>query len=155
MTNYSIKLCIPILLRGADDKNWRTKLNSINGLAAVSYCGIKQLSENLPIIVPKLIQKINDTNVEIKETALKSLSLILSTIKNPEISEIRDIIIRSLSDPYAENDRSLDALMNIKFKHYIDGPSLSLIVPILCYGLKQAKTAESKQKAAKIVANIF
>lgn len=41
MSNYSIKLCIPILLKGTEDKNWRTKLNSIHGLAAVSYCGIK------------------------------------------------------------------------------------------------------------------
>lgn len=41
MSNYSIKLSIPILLKGTEDKNWRTKLNSIQGLAAVSYCGIK------------------------------------------------------------------------------------------------------------------
>ena len=54
----------------------------------------------MPIIVPRLTLKVNDTNEEIREASLKSLSLILSTIKNPEISEIRDIIIKSLSDPY-------------------------------------------------------
>ena len=72
LSSYSIKNIIPILLKGTEDKNWRTKLNSILGLAAVAYCGIKQLSENLPIIVPRLTSKINDTNEKIKE-ALKTL----------------------------------------------------------------------------------
>jgi hypothetical protein len=65
-------------------------------------------------------------------------------MKNPEISEIRDIIIRSLADPYLENDRCLEALLSIRFMHYIDGPSLSLIMPIIIYGLKNSKYSESK-----------
>ncbi len=51
--------------------------------------------------------------------------------------------------------RSLNALLNIKFKHYIDGPSLSLIMPIIVYGLKFSKDSESKEKSSKIVANIL
>ena len=155
VSSYSIKQIIPILLEGTEDKNWRKKLNSILGLGAVAYCGIKQLSENLPIIVPKLTNKINDTNENIKEAAVKSLSLILSTIKNPEISQIRDTIILSLSNPFTNNQKSLEALLSIRFMHYIDGPALSLIMPIIIYGLKSSPKSESKEKAAKVVANIL
>lgn len=38
--------------------------------------------------------------MDIKEAAVNALSLILSTIKNPEISDNRDILIWSLSDPF-------------------------------------------------------
>ena len=155
VSSYSIKQIIPILLEGTEDKNWRKKLNSILGLGAVAYCGIKQLSENLPIIVPKLTNKINDTNENIKAAAVKSLSLILSTIKNPEISQIRDTIILSLSNPFTNNQKSLEALLSIRFMHYIDGPALSLIMPIIIYGLKSCPKSESKEKAAKVVANIL
>jgi len=62
VSSYSIKQIIPLLIKGSEDKNWRKKLNSILGLAAVAYCGTKQLSENLPIIVPRLTAMINDTN---------------------------------------------------------------------------------------------
>ena len=106
------------------------------------------------MIVPRLTSKINDTNEDIKNAAINSLSLILSTIKNPEISQIRDIIIKSLSDPFNQNKRSLEAILNIKFNHFIDGPSLSLIMPIIVYGLKYSQNAEPKENAAKIVANI-
>ena len=92
MSEYGVKTVIPILLKGSQDKNWRTKLNSIHALGAVSHCGTKQLSSSLPIIVPQLTSTINDTNLEVKEAAVNSLSLILSTIKNPEISESRDVV---------------------------------------------------------------
>ena len=39
LSSYSIKKIIPILIKGTEDKNWRAKLNSILGLAAVAYCG--------------------------------------------------------------------------------------------------------------------
>ena len=41
LSSFSIKKIIPILIKGTEDKNWRAKLNSILGLAAVAYCGTK------------------------------------------------------------------------------------------------------------------
>lgn len=154
MSEFGIKQIIPTLLKGCNDKNWKTKLNSILALGAVAYCGTKQLSQSLPVIVPKLTNTINDTNEDIKQAAVKSLSLILSTIKNPEISEMRDVIIKSLSDPFNDNTRSLDVLLSTSFRHYIDGPALSLIMPIIVYGLKNSKTEIAKEKSGKVVANI-
>ena len=97
---------------------------------------------------------INDTNTDIKEAAVASLSLIISTIKNPEIIENRDVIIKSLSDPFHFNNRSLDLLLQTRFQHFIDGPALSLIMPIIIYGLKYSNSIPSKINASKVVANI-
>ena len=154
MSAFGLKQSIPTLLRRCDDKNWRTKLHSVLALGAVAFCGSKQLAANLPTIVPQLTRTINDTNAEVKEAAVKSLGLILSTVKNPEISELRDTIISSLSDPFNNNTKSLDRLLHTDFRHYIDGPALSLVVPIVIYGLKNSKEPGPKEKAAKVVANI-
>jgi hypothetical protein len=154
VSEFGVKNIIPVLLKGTQDKNWRTKLNSIHALGAISNCGTKQLSTSLPVIVPQLTSTINDTNIEVKEAAVNSLSMILSTIKNPEISENRDVLIRSLSDPFNQNMRSLDLLLQIKFMHYIDGPALALIMPVIIYGLKNSNDEISKEKSAKVVANI-
>jgi len=154
ISEYGVKFIIPVLIKGSNDKNWRTKLNSIQALGFVAHFRTKQLSTCLPLIVPQLTSMINDTNIDIKEAAVGSLSLIVSTIKNPEIIENRDVLIKSLSDPFHYNNRSLDLLLQTRFQHYIDGPALSLIMPIIIYGLKHSNDIQSKINAAKVVANI-
>lgn len=154
ISEYGVKFIIPVLIKGSNDKNWRTKLNSIHSLGFVAHFRTKQLSTCLPLIVPQLTSMINDTNVDIKEAAVSSLSLIVSTIKNPEIIDNRDVLIKSLSDPFHFNNRSLDLLLQTRFQHYIDGPALSLIMPIIIYGLKFSNDNTSKINSAKVVANI-
>jgi HEAT repeat protein len=50
--------------------------------------------------VPKLSSALSDTHENIRQSASNSLSMIGSSIKNPEISEIVDILIESLSNPF-------------------------------------------------------
>lgn len=154
ISEYGVKAIIPVLIKGSNDKNWRTKLNSIHALGFVAHFRTTQLSTNLPIIVPQLTSMINDTNQDIKEAAVSSLSLIVSTIRNPEIIENREVLIKSLSDPFHFNNRSLDLLLQTRFQHYIDGPALSLVMPVIIYGLKYSNDIKSKINAAKVVANI-
>ena len=154
ISEYGVKFIIPVLIKGSNEKNWRTKLNSIHALGFVAHFRTKQLSTCLPLIVPQLTSMINDTNIDIKEAAVASLGLIVSTIKNPEIIENRDVLIKSLSDPFHYNNRSLDLLLQTRFQHYIDGPALSLIMPIIIYGLKFSNDIQSKINSAKVVANI-
>lgn len=51
------------------------------------------MSQCLPQIVPQLSNCLTDTHPKIRDVANSSLTLIGSTIKNPEISEIVDILI--------------------------------------------------------------
>lgn len=154
ISDYGVKAIIPVLIRGSQDKNWRTKLNSIHALGFVAHFRTTQLATNLPLIVPQLTSMINDTNQDIKEAAVSSLSLIVSTIRSPEIIENRDVLIKSLSDPFHFNNRSLDLLLQTRFQHYIDGPALSLVMPVIIYGLKHSNDNRSKISAAKVVASI-
>lgn len=154
ISEYGVKFIIPVLIKGSNDKNWRTQLNSLYSLGFVAHFRTKQLSTSLPLIVPQLTSMINDTNTDIKEAAVSSLSLIVSTIRNPEIIENRDVIIKSLSDPFNYNNKSLDFLLQTQFQHFIDGPALSLIMPIITYGLRFSHDIPSKINAAKVVASI-
>jgi hypothetical protein len=81
------------------------------------------------------------------------LKVIGSTIKNPEISEIIDILIKSLSDPFYENQKGLNVLLKTTFVHYIDIPALSLVVPIIEYALK-SRDSEKKQDGARLIGTI-
>lgn len=136
LSEFSIREIIPTLLRGCADKNTKTKLNSLLFLGAVSKCGVKQLSLLLPRVVPALTDIMNDPDNDVKAAAVRSLSQILSTIKNPEVAEIRESIIKALSDPFKNNVVGLDALIHTVFRHFLDHASLSLVMPIIFYGLR-------------------
>lgn len=80
--------------------------------------------------------------------------MIGSSIKNPEISEIVDILIESLSDPFQYNRKGLEVLLKTKFEHYIDAPSLALVIPIIDYALKQKRVSDAKVDACQVVGSI-
>ena len=90
----------------------------------------------LPIIVPKLVKTLTETHPKIRESTNEALTVIGSTIKNPEISSIVDILIISISNPYEKTVNGLEVLLKTQFIHYIDAPSLSLLIPIIDYGLR-------------------
>lgn len=89
----------------------------------------------------------SDTNPRVKEAANEALTIIGSTIKNPEISDIVAILIKSLSDPFYNTYKGLDILLKSQFVHYIDIPALSLIIPIIDYGLRSRESI-LKEKAS-------
>lgn len=119
----------------------------------MTFCAPKQLSSCLPQIVPKLAGAISDANTHVKDTANLALKEIGSTIKNPEISSISDVLIKALSDPYEHNKAGLEVLLKTQFVHYIDTPALSLIIPIIDYGLRNRDPA-LKKSASQVVGSI-
>jgi hypothetical protein len=144
LSAYGVKIVLPFLLRGIDDQggNWRAKCNNIWALGNMAFCSPKQLSSCLPQIVPKLSQALGDTNPKIRDSATESLTLIGSSIKNPEISEVVDILIESLSDPFQRNRKGLEVLLKTKFEHYID------------YALKQKRESNAKVDACQVVGSM-
>ncbi len=42
----------------------------------------------------------------------------------------------ALSDPFYENKKGLEILLKTPFVHYIDIPALSMVIPIIEYGLR-------------------
>lgn len=153
LTAYGVKLVLPSLLKGLEDKAWRTKQSSVQLLGAMAYCAPQQLSQCLPKIVPKLTEVLTDTHPKVQSAGQTALQQVGSVIKNPEISALVPTLLMGLTDPNEHTKYSLDILLQTTFVNSIDAPSLALLVPIVHRGLRE-RSVETKKKAAQIVGNM-
>ncbi|KAB2629923.1 translational activator GCN1 [Pyrus ussuriensis x Pyrus communis] len=153
LSAQGVKLVLPSLLKGLEDKAWRTKQSSVQLLGAMAYCAPQQLSQCLPKIVPKLTEVLTDTHPKVQSAGQTALQQVGSVIKNPEIASLVPTLLLGLSDPNDHTKYSLDILLQTTFINTIDAPSLALLVPIVHRGLRE-RSAETKKKAAQIVGNM-
>ncbi|KAL5990285.1 eIF-2-alpha kinase activator GCN1 [Asimina triloba] len=153
LTGYGVKLVLPSLLKGLEDKAWRTKQSSVQLLGAMAYCAPQQLSQCLPKIVPKLTEVLTDTHPKVQSAGQMALQQVGSVIKNPEIASLVPTLLLALTDPNDYTKHSLDILLQTTFVNSVDAPSLALLVPIVHRGLRE-RSADTKKKAAQIVGNM-
>ncbi|KAK2463021.1 hypothetical protein APHAL10511_004676 [Amanita phalloides] len=152
LSGYGVKLILPSLMEGLDDKQWRSKKGSIELLGMMAYCSPRQLSLSLPIIIPRLTGVLTDSHAQVRTTANKSLKMFGEVINNPEIQALVPSLLKALVDP-AKTPNALSSLLKTSFMHYIDHSSLALLVPVLERGLRE-RSAETKKKAAQIIGNL-
>ncbi|GAU13582.1 hypothetical protein TSUD_346860 [Trifolium subterraneum] len=153
LSAQGVKLVLPSLLKGLEDKAWRTKQSSVQLLGAMAYCAPQQLSQCLPKIVPKLTEVLTDSHPKVQSAGQTALQQVGSVIKNPEISALVPTLLKGLSDPNEHTKYSLDILLQTTFVNSIDAPSLALLVPIVHRGLR-VRSAETKKRASQIVGNM-
>ncbi|XP_076949401.1 protein ILITYHIA-like isoform X2 [Bidens hawaiensis] len=153
LTAQGVKLVLPSLLKGLEDKAWRTKQSSVQLLGAMAYCAPQQLSQCLPRIVPKLTEVLTDTHPKVQSAGQTALQQVGSVIKNPEIASLVPTLLMGLTDPNDYTKYSLDILLQTTFINSIDAPSLALLVPIVHRGLRE-RSSETKKKAAQIAGNM-
>ena len=130
LTSFGIKIVLPLVLKALDEKQWRTKLESIGLLSAMAYCSPAQLSACLPMIVPRLLEVRTDPNAKVQTASRAALRQISSVIKNPEILTLVPVLLAALNDPTMHTKRALQDLMRTSFVHSVDPPSLALIIPM-------------------------
>ncbi|KAH9485783.1 eIF-2-alpha kinase activator gcn1 [Psilocybe cubensis] len=152
LSGYGVKLILPTLLEGLDEKQWRSKKGSIELLGMMAYCSPRQLSISLPIVIPRLTGVLTDSHAQVRTSANKSLKQFGEVISNPEIQSLVPVLLKALVDP-AKTPNALGSLLKTSFMHYIDHSSLALVVPILERGLRE-RGADTKKKAAQIVGNL-
>ena len=58
-----------------------------------------------------LLNCLSDTHPKVRERTTESLKCIGSSVKNPEISEIMDLLIQALSNPFEKNRKGLEVLL--------------------------------------------
>ncbi|PSR76114.1 hypothetical protein PHLCEN_2v8664 [Hermanssonia centrifuga] len=152
LSGYGVKTMLPSLLSGLDEKQWRTKKGSIELLGMMAYCAPRQLSQSLPIVIPRLTGVLTDSHAQVRAAANKSLKQFGEVISNPEIQSLVPVFLKAMVDP-AKTPNALTALLKTSFMHYIDHSSLALVVPIIERGLRE-RSADTKKKAAQIVGNL-
>ena len=152
LSSYGVKQVLPTLLEGLDDPQWRSKKGACDSLGAMAYLDPQQLARRLPEIIPPLANVLNDSHKEVRLSANRSLQRFGDVISNPEIKGIVSTLLKALSDPTKFTDDALDALIKIQFVHYLDAPSLALVVRILERGL--GDRSATKRKAAQIIGSL-
>ncbi|KAL1597320.1 translational activator of GCN4 [Paraconiothyrium brasiliense] len=152
LSSFGVKQVLPTLLDGLDDDQWRSKKGACDSLGAMAYLDPQQLALSLPDIIPPLTTVLTDSHKEVRNSANRSLQRFGEVISNPEVKSVVSILLKALSDPTKHTDTALDALIKIQFAHYLDAPSLALVVRILERGL--GDRSATKRKAAQIIGSL-
>ncbi|KAE9981119.1 hypothetical protein BLS_007786 [Venturia inaequalis] len=152
LSSYGVKQVLPTLLEGLDEQQWRSKKGACDSLGAMAYLDPQQLALSLPEIIPPLTTVLTDSHKEVRGAANRSLQRFGEVISNPEIKSIVNILLKALSDPTKYTEEALDSLIKINFLHFLDAPSLALVVRILERGL--GERSGTKRKASQIIGSL-
>ncbi|KAJ1821992.1 translational activator of GCN4 [Coemansia sp. RSA 2598] len=150
ISGHGVKLIMPAALEGLADDQWRIKKGSVEILGAMAFCAPKQLSLALPAIVPRIVTVLADSHGQVAAAARTALLRFGEVIHNPEIQALVPTLMAALDDPASKTNAALVQLLHTAFVHYIDAPSLALVIPILQRGMR-SRTASAKRNAAQIM----
>ncbi|KAL6576158.1 eIF-2-alpha kinase activator GCN1 [Orobanche hederae] len=114
LSAQGVKLVLPSLLKGLEDKAWRTKQSSVQLLGAMAYCAPQLLYQCLPKIMPKLIEVLTYTYPKVQSAGQTALQQVGNVIKNLDIASLVPTLLMGLTDPNDHTRYSVDILLQAK-----------------------------------------
>ncbi len=148
LSPYGVKLILPGLLEGLEEKAWRTKKGSAELLGMMAY----SRSVQLEVVIPRITAVLGDSHAQVRTAANKSLKMFGDVIGNPEVKKLVPTLLKALVDP-GKTSVALKGVLGTTFVHYIDRSSLALVIPIVERGLRD-RGSEGKKRAVRIVGNL-
>eukprot|EP00281_Chroomonas_sp_CCMP1168_P020020 CAMPEP_0206232612 /NCGR_PEP_ID=MMETSP0047_2-20121206/11514_1 /ASSEMBLY_ACC=CAM_ASM_000192 /TAXON_ID=195065 /ORGANISM="Chroomonas mesostigmatica_cf, Strain CCMP1168" /LENGTH=646 /DNA_ID=CAMNT_0053656371 /DNA_START=32 /DNA_END=1973 /DNA_ORIENTATION=+ len=156
MCAQGLGIITPAMLQELVDRgsNWQTKVAVLNMLSNLVGRVPQQVSNLMQDIVPSVIEALTDTKPEVQTASQKSLSTLgVQLIKSPEMQAMVQPLIEAIINPGDKTTPCIEQLMDVTFINAVDGPCLSLMVPVLTRGLKERRM-EYKRKASLVVGNM-
>jgi len=144
----SIKLCknIDEILENLNQEN-------INKLKEIIEKESFIIEKNLPYIIPIVSENIKSTNKKLSNNSLELLKELCYLCKNKDIEPF----ISTLIDCFKNPDLTSECINNLAattFVSEIDTVTLSILTPVLEYGMKQRTTTAIKRKCCLIIDNM-
>ena len=153
LSSVAVQKVIPHMVNSLEARSARLKQGATMCLGLLTECGKRSLSVSLPVIVPLLAQLVNDANMQVRLLAGSALENIAKAIPNPEVGEMASQLLGALANPNDETEDAIRLLMQCSYVHAIDAASLSFVMPILQWGLRDRK-AEIKRCSVQIVGTL-
>lgn len=153
LSSQGVKMILPYLLNGLQDRAWRTKAGSAEVLGAMAFCAPRQLAQCLPQVVPKLAEALADAHPKVVNSAESAINRIAAVVRSPEVRKLSPFLLSALRDPAGRTRGAVDAMLGTEFIHAIDAASLALLIPPLHRGLRD-RSSELKKRAAAIVGSM-
>ncbi|KAL7675380.1 hypothetical protein ACOME3_001640 [Neoechinorhynchus agilis] len=129
----AIRLVLPSLMDATESNQWRTKKGAVECLGMMAFCSPEYLHECLPTIVPKLIDVLlSATQMQLLESAQKSLQNLGSVTKNAYMRAMIPLVISAIQDPANRLSACMQGLrrMTDSEQGVLDLASTSLVVPV-------------------------
>ena len=153
LSNFGIKMVLPLVLVALDKNDPRTKVQSSQMLGQMAHCAPKVLAAYLPQIIPKLNAVIQDPKREVGNAAKNALKNIGSVVRNPEIASLVPLLLDSITKGGDYTRKALNALINTSFTNVVDVPSLALVIPILTNAMSD-RSSQTKKMAAQVIGGV-
>lgn len=111
---------------------------------------------NVPgsFMLKKILAYLKYFNWKINKIKIASLMGYEMFIECTPISAIVPTLLDALQDPAKKTSPCLAALLDTRFVHFIDAPSLALIMPVVQRAF-QDRSTETRKMSAQIIGNMY
>uniref|UniRef100_A0A7S0VV54 TOG domain-containing protein n=1 Tax=Hemiselmis tepida TaxID=464990 RepID=A0A7S0VV54_9CRYP len=145
-----------LLLRELEDRGtaWQSKVALLQCMESWVSKEEGQMGRAMQGVVPAVCETLNDTKPEVCAAAQSLLRCFGERlIKSPEMKGMVPALLDAFFSPMEKTVPCVDQLMDVTFINAVDGPCLSLMVPVLSRALKE-KRMENRRKASLVVGNM-